>query len=290
MEPDNGYKKRIRIITVLIIVAAVIGASLIVVFSLPGLGNFAIYQEYHTEATITPPASSYSISIAANNSNIQVYQGGNNSIFVDVTVSGWVRLTGDTVSITNETVGNAVNIVINTPRFLSAYTSSAKLYLPSGSMADFLTADTSNGNLNVNGPLKAQNFTLTTTNGNIGVSGLTSGRVDASTVNGNVAIAAITLSGCSENSVNGNLHLTLSDPVSTGTFSLTSVNGNQEMYLNKLSNATLSLSTVNGGITLSNLDLKASSSTTHNVQGTINGGGASINMKASNGNIRITGT
>lgn len=290
MDPENGYRKNLRIVTVILIVASVVGASLIVVFSFPGLGTLAPYQEYHTDLTISPPSSSYSISISANNSNIEMYQGGNNSIFVDLTVSGWVRLTGGTVSISNETSGNSVNIVINTPRFLSAYTSNARIYLPSGSTAAFLTADTTNGNLNMYGPVKASNFTLSTTNGNIAASGLSGGRMDASTVNGNIVVTAISLSGCNENSVNGNLHLTLSDVITTGTYSLSSVNGNQEIYMNKLSNATLSLSSINGGITVNNIDLESTSSSTHYLQGTMNGGGALVNMKASNGGIRITGT
>lgn len=289
MKPDNSYRKRVRIATVIIIVAAVIGASLIVIVSLPGISILSPYQEYKTDMTLSPPANSYNISISANDSNIQVYQGSNSSIYVSVTVTGWVKLSGQDVYISKYVTGNTVQLVVNTPRFIFAYTSNAKLYLPSSAMAENMGVDTANGNQNVYGPLNAINMTLSTTNGNIGSLGLNNGTVDASTVNGNINIASTTLSVCDENTVNGNLQLTLSDTVRSGSFSLDSVNGNQDLYLNRLSNTTLSLSTVNGNIAVTNLEVDTSSSTSRSLQGTVNGGGAMVSMKTSNGNIRITG-
>lgn len=290
MDDNSRYKRNVRIATMIIVVASIVGASLIAIVSLPGIGLLSPYQEYHTDLTISPPASSYSISISANDSNIQIYQGGNNSIYVDVTVSGWVRLSNENVYISREVVGDSVNLVVNTPRFFAAFTANAKLYLPSGATAGYLTAKTSNGNENVYGALNAVNMTLSTTNGNIGTSGLSSGRVYASTVNGNIDVTAVNLSSCNENTVNGNLHLTISEILKSGTYSLNSVNGNQDLYINKLSNATLALSTVNGNIAVINLVVETTVSSSHTLEGTMNGGGASVSMKTSNGNLRITGT
>ena len=290
MGPQDNFKRNVRIATVIIIVASVVGASLIVVISLPGISFITPYQQYHTDMTFSPPSDHYQMTISANDSNIQVYQGGNNSVFVDLTVSGWARLTSQNVYITKEVSGNAVTLTVNTPRMYIGYSTNTKVYLPSNATAEQLTLQTTNGNENIYGPLNAFNMSLSTTNGNIGTSGVTNGTMNAATVNGNVDVAAINLLSCNEDTVNGNLQLTISDIIRSGSFSLDSVNGNQDMFINGNSNATLSLSTVNGNVVATNLVIDTTLSSSRTLLGTRNGGGASVDMKTSNGNIRITGT
>lgn len=274
----------------IIITASVVAVIFIVFFTPPGGNLFAPYQVMSTDATISPPASSYNISIGANNSNIELYQGGNNSIYIDLTVSGWIKLSGDNVYITENLTGNSLTVIIHTPKFLASATSDTKVYLPSESYAGYLSLATYNGNENIYGPVKAVNLSLTTSNGNIVSSGIASGSVEASSVNGNINIAASDLASATEDSVNGNLQLTVEAPLKAGTYSLNSVNGNQNIYISRNSNATLSASTVNGNVHVTNLPVNTLMSTSKELQGTVNGGGASILMKATNGNIFITGT
>lgn len=290
MAAQDNFKRNVRIATVIIIVASVVGASLIVAVSLPGISIFSPYQQYHTELTFTPPSDSYSITISANDSNIQVYQGGNNSVFVDLTVSGWATLSSRNVYITKEVTGNAVSLIVNTPRMYIGYSTNTRVYLPANATAEQLSVQTTNGNENLYGPLNAFNMSLSSTNGNIGASGLTNGTMEAATVNGNMDITAINLLRCAEDTVNGNLHLTISNIIRSGSFTLNSVNGNQDVYINSNSNATISLSTVNGNVAAANLAIDMTLSSTRTLQGTINGGGAYIDMKTSNGNLKITGT
>ncbi len=290
MAAQDNFKRNVRIATVIIIVASVVGASLIVAVSLPGISIFSPYQQYHTELTFTPPSDSYSITISANDSNIQVYQGGNNSVFVDLTVSGWATLSSRNVYITKEVTGNAVSLIVNTPRMYIGYSTNTRVYLPADATAEQLSVQTTNGNENLYGPLNAFNMSLSSTNGNIGASGLTNGTMEAATVNGNMDITAINLLRCAEDTVNGNLHLTISNIIRSGSFTLNSVNGNQDVYINSNSNSTISLSTVNGNVAAANLAIDITLSSTRTLQGTINGGGAYIDMKTSNGNLKITGT
>lgn len=290
MEGDENYRRKVRIATVIIVVVSIVGVSLIAIVSAPGINLFSPYEQFHADMTITPPSAVYNISVGANNSNLQVYQGGNNSIYIDLTASGWLRLSSSNVYMTKEVTNNSVAIFIHTPTFVTAFTSTAKVYLPSQSTASYLSLATSNGNENLFGPLNAVNMSMTTSNGNIGTAGLTNGTVDASSVNGNINIIAQYLTSSSEDTVNGNIQLTLGDPVSSGTYSLDSVNGNQHLYISRNSNATLDASTVNGNIYVTNLSIDTSLSSSRAIQGTINGGGAMIKMKASNGNISITGT
>ncbi len=125
-------------------------------------------------------------------------------------------------------------------------------------------------------------------NGDLDVDGL-SGRVQASCVNG--ALTASELSGDVDlSTVNGTLEVAFEQLDASASIKLQTVNGTVDVTLPKKGGARVRASTVNGsivndlGLTVSKHDIVGAS-----LRGTIGDGGASINVDAVNGTIRIRG-
>jgi putative adhesin len=125
-------------------------------------------------------------------------------------------------------------------------------------------------------------------NGDLDVDGLT-GQVQASCVNG--ALTASELSGdVNLSTVNGTLEVTFEQLDASASIRLQTVNGTVDVTLPKKAGARVRASTVNGaivndlGLTVSKHDVVGAS-----LRGTIGDGGASINVDAVNGTIRIRG-
>jgi len=125
-------------------------------------------------------------------------------------------------------------------------------------------------------------------NGELTIKGV-AGDVNASTVNG--TLSAVDLTGDVElSTVNGTLNVEFESLARTASIDLSTVNGTVEIKLPRKAGARLSASTVNGaitsdlGLTVSKLDVVGRS-----MKGTIGDGGASIDVSAVNGAIRISG-
>jgi Toastrack DUF4097 len=125
-------------------------------------------------------------------------------------------------------------------------------------------------------------------NGDLDVDGL-SGRVQASCVNG--TLTATELSGDVDlSTVNGTLEVTFEQLDASASIKLQTVNGTVDVTLPKKVGARVRASTVNGsivndlGLTVSKHDVVGAS-----LRGTVGDGGASINVDAVNGTIRIRG-
>jgi len=125
-------------------------------------------------------------------------------------------------------------------------------------------------------------------NGDLDVEGL-SGRVQASCVNG--ALTASELSGDVDlSTVNGMLEVAFERLDASASVKLQTVNGTVEVTIPKKAGARVRASTVNGsimndlGLTVSRHDVVGAS-----LRGTIGDGGASIDVDAVNGTIRIRG-
>ena len=126
---------------------------------------------------------------------------------------------------------------------------------------------------------------VTNSNGVITVTAL-AGRVVAHTTNGGV-IGKELSGGIDARSTNGTVNI---DLISIGAerISLSTTNGGVSLALPQSAKADLSASCTNGGISVSGLDhFEVSEQSRRRVEGRLNGGGTSIDLRTTNGGIRV---
>ena len=126
---------------------------------------------------------------------------------------------------------------------------------------------------------------VTTTNGGIGLTALT-GKVVAHTTNGGVTAKELT-GGIDARSTNGGVTLDFaslgSEPVSART-----TNGGVVVTLPSSTKADVSASCTNGGIIVSpDLTLSVTEQSRRKLEGRLNGGGTPIELRSTNGGVRI---
>ena len=135
---------------------------------------------------------------------------------------------------------------------------------------------------------------LRTTNGGVRLNGL-SGEIHARTTNGGVKGAGLVIDSIEASVVNGGVDIELASPLdSTDTVELTTVNGGVTLALPSESKATITARAVNGGVRASD-DLKIAREDESNeresrrrLSGTLNGGGARVNVSTTNGGVRLS--
>ena len=124
---------------------------------------------------------------------------------------------------------------------------------------------------------------VTNTNGQVAATAL-GGKLDVRTSNG--GIVARDVSGAIEaQTTNGNVNVdvaSLANPVS-----LKTTNGAMTLTLPDDAKADLSANCTNGGITVSGLKLDTTENSRRRVEGTLNGGGTKIELRTTNGGIRV---
>ena len=124
---------------------------------------------------------------------------------------------------------------------------------------------------------------VTNTNGQVSATGMT-GQVFARTTNGGVK--AREMSGeLSARTTNGGVEVEIA--ALTAKVSLQTTNGGVQLTLPDDVQADLSASCTNGGINVSGLKLETTESTRRRVEGTLNGGGTLIDLRTTNGGIRV---
>ena len=134
---------------------------------------------------------------------------------------------------------------------------------------------------------------LRTTNGGVRMNGL-SGEIHAKVTNGGVKGTGLVVDSLEASVVNGGVEIELAAPLdSTDTVELITVNGGITFSLPSESKATIAARAVNGGVRVSD-ELKAEQEPeSHEFErrrrfnGTMNGGGAKVNVNTTNGGVRI---
>ncbi|HPE68937.1 MAG TPA: DUF4097 family beta strand repeat-containing protein [Thermotogota bacterium] len=217
------------------------------------------------------------------------------------------------IQVQSQQQGNRLHVFAQMPNDVGfsftpiSYGAQLNILVPASFARDLqlVEANTSNGRLEVNdcnGLLK-----LETSNGRIILSRC-NGVIDAKTSNGSVDLenlrgqlnvttsnGSISLVGCS---LSGNMHLldssngSISGDISlpdTGTVRVTTSNGRIDLRVPRETRATLSAKTSNGTISTKNLGITFSQDTKTSKRGTINGGGASLELDTSNANITLSG-
>ena len=135
---------------------------------------------------------------------------------------------------------------------------------------------------------------LRTVNGGVRVNGL-SGEIHAKTVNGGVKGQNIIAETIEASSVNGGVDIELGAPLdSTDSVDVSTVNGGVSLSMPSESKATITARAVNGGVRVNDLDIKRDDEDSHEFErkrrlnGTMNGGGAKVNLSTTNGGVRLS--
>jgi DUF4097 and DUF4098 domain-containing protein YvlB len=134
---------------------------------------------------------------------------------------------------------------------------------------------------------------LRTVNGGVRLNGL-SGEIHAKTTNGGVKGIGIVPSLIEASAVNGGVEFELASPLdSTDSVELETVNGGVELALPSESKANIAARCVNGGVHVESLDIAAEEQRNdferkRRLNGTMNGGGAKVNLSTTNGGVRLS--
>jgi hypothetical protein len=134
---------------------------------------------------------------------------------------------------------------------------------------------------------------LRTVNGGVRLNGL-SGEVHAKTTNGGVKGVNLIPSVIEASSVNGGVDIELGAPLdATDTVEISTVNGGAGLSLPSESRATISARAVNGGVRVNDLEIdreeqSSRSESRRRLNGTMNGGGARVNVSTTNGGVRLS--
>ena len=136
---------------------------------------------------------------------------------------------------------------------------------------------------------------LRTVNGGVRLNGL-SNEIHAKTTNGGVKGVNITPSLIEASAVNGGIDFELASPLdATDSVEMETVNGGVELALPSESKATIAARCVNGGVHVEGLDIDKDEQGNdferrRRLNGTMNGGGAKVNMSTTNGGVRLLKT
>jgi hypothetical protein len=134
---------------------------------------------------------------------------------------------------------------------------------------------------------------LRTTNGGVRLNNL-SNEIHAKTTNGGVRGENITPSVIEASAVNGGIEFNLGSPLdATDSVDLETVNGGVTLGMPAESKATIAARCVNGGVKVDDLDIAREEQATEfdkrrRLNGTMNGGGASVKMNTTNGGIHLS--
>jgi len=134
---------------------------------------------------------------------------------------------------------------------------------------------------------------LRTINGGVRLNGLAN-EIHARTTNGGVKGVNIIPSLIEASATNGGIEFELGAPLDgTDSIEMETVNGGVELSLPSESKATIAARCVNGGVKVEGLDIsKEEQQNDHErrrrLNGTMNGGGAKVNMSTINGGVRLS--
>jgi DUF4097 and DUF4098 domain-containing protein YvlB len=134
---------------------------------------------------------------------------------------------------------------------------------------------------------------LRTINGGVRLNGL-SGEIHAKTTNGGVKGQNIIPEIIEASSVNGGVEIDLGAPLdSTDSVEISTVNGGVSIGMPSESKATITARAVNGGVRVTDLDIKRDEEgheleRKRRLSGTLNGGGAKVNISTTNGGVRLS--
>lgn len=134
---------------------------------------------------------------------------------------------------------------------------------------------------------KGVNVDLRTVNGGVRLTGL-NGEIRARATNGGVTGKSLMASSLDASVTNGGIDIELDSMPARGAFDVKSVNGGINLTLPNDARADVTARCVNGGISVSGLELELEGEQSRRrVAGKLNGGGARVTVETTNGGVRI---
>ena len=126
---------------------------------------------------------------------------------------------------------------------------------------------------------------LSTVNGGVHVADL-GGQLSATSVNGRLALTSVG-GEVEASTVNGGIHVTISDVASAATLALTTVNGGITLEAPRDLRAAIDARTTNGSVASDLPLVEEGQRSRTRLVGRLNGGGASIRLRTTNGSVRL---
>ncbi len=136
---------------------------------------------------------------------------------------------------------------------------------------------------------KGMTVDFKTTNGRVLLEELSAVEIHAQTVNGGVTGTRLASSTIEASAVNGGVRMELASSLPPdGRVELETVNGGVSLQLPETSRATINARAVNGGVEVIDLDVALQGEKTRRrLEGTLNGGGARVNLSTTNGGVKL---
>ncbi len=244
-------------------VGVMVLASALVFF--PPSGSEAGTRDFSFEAQ---PASStgFSISVVNVNGGIRVFTWAEQKVLVN----GTITTTGfganpDDVQIDQAVSSDGISVRIIPPTgfffFGPQYDVPVSVYVPAGQTLESLHLETVNGVLNLGGPISSNATSLSTVNGEIQFAGISGNGLSASTVNGGIS---------------GHLGV-----ISEGrTYSLSTTNGGVSLSVPSGSSFRLTMSTTNGDVSASGFTMtNVSQMSQHRITATVGDAASTAQVK-----------
>lgn len=286
-----GQDRLLFTIKVAAVALLVVSASVVAVVALSSgyLSNFSLnpYSSATYNTTSYSPQQNYSLFVTADSCSVDLMPSQDNTLHatLEVSQSFFYRAFAN-IEVTERTGSFTFDMI--TPQWFGT-SAHAYVYVPSSLWAHTLSVIVTNGELNVDSPNLVSNLVMQTTNGQVNLQGDQMNNVTMETTNGNGYIDVGSFSTIISSITNGGMDAHLKQPVSSGSMSMNTINGNVNLYVNPSSNLTITASTVNGAVSISGLVYTASLVTSKQFVGTVNGGGASITLSTVNGGVGIIG-
>lgn len=288
----NQERRLLTTVKVVALALVIVSASVeaYAALSSTSLSRFSLYPystaSYNT--TSYSPQANYSLYVTADNCAIEVLPSADNTLHATLQASNSFFLKSFANIEVTERAGVFTFDMI-TPQWIGT-DASAFVYIPGNLPAHIISVVTQNGALTVDAPNHINSITLETTNGKVNLQGDILNNVTMQTTNGNLYVSSTSFYNVIANTVNGNVETHFGDRISSGSLSMTTTNGNLEFYVNAASNLTITASTVNGEVSITGLTYTANQFTSRQFVGTVNSGGATINLTTVNGDIRLVGS
>jgi len=169
--------------------------------------------------------------------------------------------------------------------FLSpSYTVDIDVYVPSSPNLPTVMASTLNGNLQARSVNASSDEAFSVTNGKLSVSGVNTTDLTLTNTDGDIDLSCTCYSVVA-NTTNGAITANLPSLSYTGTYALTSTNGNVDLKVPAAGSYKITASTTNGSVSSTRLPVQLA----NHVATTIGAGTATVTATSTNGSIAVTG-
>lgn len=212
----------------------------------------------------------------------------NNQGIIKVTVESWAYFfTSPASNITAEVSNNTYSFTVTSPQAVFR-SSTISVYAPTNLIAKSFNLSTLNGAIDFNFQSTVDSLSLETINGAVTINSEVVGNLSAATQNGAIETSIIQARNISLNSQNGAITVKVTDPITSGTQNIMTVNGAITVQINPLSKLSVSAFVTNGAVTTSGLNFITSVIGSDRLIGTLNGGGGMMSVVTVNGSISLT--